>query len=216
MQHQLLSNWSFFDPQLISKAEANDVRQAFVRIAILIVVIVCAITFIQWLRRAYHNLHKAKITGLKYSEGWAAGAWFVPIMNLFAPYQIMRDVWVKTKDYCRGYNLEVGDTEELDSTKQKGTSTVALVGWWWAAYLIGNTTESISSNIERRAGASIDQLILSTRISMVASIINIVALILVIKMIRESQHWQNLFLDVWNTKKEATEKPLSESEDILD
>lgn len=42
-------------------------------IILVISLIVCAVFFIMWFRRAYYNLHQL-VRGLKYSEGWAAGA----------------------------------------------------------------------------------------------------------------------------------------------
>ena len=42
------------------------------------------VAFIMWFRRAYANLHRLdNVVILNHTEGWAAGAWFVPILNLF-------------------------------------------------------------------------------------------------------------------------------------
>jgi len=57
---------------------------------------ISVITFIMWFRRAYFNLHQ-KVNHLSYSEGWAAGSWFVPIINLYRPYQIMKEIYIETK-----------------------------------------------------------------------------------------------------------------------
>lgn len=62
-----------------------------VAVVFLICYVLTAVYFIMWFRRAYFNLHKL-VKGLKYSEGWAAGAWFVPVFNLFGPYQIATDL----------------------------------------------------------------------------------------------------------------------------
>lgn len=71
------------------------VQIAINAIAIVIYVISC-ITFIQWFRRAYYNLGQIA-KNLSYEEGWAAGSWFVPILNYFRPYQIMKELYKKTK-----------------------------------------------------------------------------------------------------------------------
>ena len=44
-----------------------------------ILAIIIIIFWIQWMRRAYFNLHQLKTPRLQFSEGWAAGGWFVPI-----------------------------------------------------------------------------------------------------------------------------------------
>lgn len=94
-----------------------------------IVLIVGIIFFIMWMRRAYYNLHSIGTTGLRHTEGWAAGAWFVPILNWIWPYEIMKDIWHATQQmaYLRlqqpaGYVHEPGK----------------LVGWWWAFFVTKN------------------------------------------------------------------------------
>ncbi len=50
----------------------------------------------------------------RYGTGWAGGAWFVPILSLFRPVQIVNDI-------RRG---------------AAGGRYGALVGFWWAAFLV--------------------------------------------------------------------------------
>jgi hypothetical protein len=86
--------------------------------------IVLIVLFIMWMRRAYNTLHIAGSRNLHYSEGWAAGAWFVPIINFFYPLQIMRDIWHETQNVFRK-NGEVYEKQEDNIT-----------GWWWALWLL--------------------------------------------------------------------------------
>jgi hypothetical protein len=100
----------------------GDLLILFDLFAVLIIV-VSTITFIRWFRRAYYNLHL--LTECKYTDGWAAGAWFVPILNLFRPYQIMKELYVKTIDYL----------------KQKGVSfklSTSSLPLWWILWLVSN------------------------------------------------------------------------------
>ena len=81
MQYDLLqtvANGGFISDEAV---EANDTRESFLGIIYLIAYIISGITFIMWFRRAYFNLHQ-KVSWLNHSEGWAAGCWFVPIVNL--------------------------------------------------------------------------------------------------------------------------------------
>jgi hypothetical protein len=72
-----------------------------------------AIAFIVWLYRAYHNLDAVAPDKRRFGHGWAIGGWFVPIMALWRPKQIVNDVW-------RG----------------GGTSQASVVAWfWWAAWV---------------------------------------------------------------------------------
>lgn len=97
-----------------------------------VVYIASAVMFIMWFRRAYFNLHQLR-GDLLYGEGWAAGGWFVPIMNLFVPYKIMKELYTKT-NMIFSQNLE--------------TCTIRLhtdyLGWWWALWLISGILSQIS------------------------------------------------------------------------
>jgi hypothetical protein len=53
-------------------------------------VIVGAASFLPWFHRAYKNL--AAVHKTKHRPGWAIGAWFVPFLNLFRPYQIAKEI----------------------------------------------------------------------------------------------------------------------------
>ena len=75
----------------IGEVNANDTRQTILAFVMILMYVLAATVFIQWFRRAYYNLHQLK-TNLAHSEGWAAGAWFVPIMNLGRPYMIMKEM----------------------------------------------------------------------------------------------------------------------------
>ena len=52
-----------------------------------------AIAFIMWLYRAYQNVDATDPGRRRYGHGWAIGSWFVPILNLWRPKQIVNDVW---------------------------------------------------------------------------------------------------------------------------
>jgi hypothetical protein len=52
-----------------------------------------AIAFALWMQRCYRNLPALGEQDPHWSPGWAAGAWFVPVGNLFIPYLIARELW---------------------------------------------------------------------------------------------------------------------------
>lgn len=98
------------------------------------ITLIVGIIFIMWFRRAYWNLHQL-VRHLNHSEGWAAGSWFVPILSLFRPYQIMQELWLETPRYLKKHDVNPAKT----------AADVPL-GWWWAAFI----TSSILSNISGR------------------------------------------------------------------
>lgn len=113
----------------ISKEEAyiNYLRIITINIVYIIFFIISAITFIKWFRRAYYNLH-VKMNNLTHEENWATIGWFVPILSLFMPYQIMCELYKKTKSYFK------------ISGNKLNTNSVNL--WWtiWIILIISNVT----------------------------------------------------------------------------
>ena len=142
----------------------NDSSQRIIAILGLIALIISGITFIRWFRRAYNNLG---LMGerMKHSEGWAAGSWFVPFLCLYMPFEMMSEMYRKTK----------GLLADGRSTK--------FMGWWWALWLISNIIGSISARLID--SESVSGLKMATIFSMLHALLNILAALLSIKLIRE-------------------------------
>jgi len=89
----------------------------------LIASVVAAGVFIAWFSRAYKNLRRLGVQNLRYGEGWAIGAWFVPFLNWVRPKQIANDIWR-------------GSERGVDTWWQwRQVEVPSLVHWWWALFL---------------------------------------------------------------------------------
>lgn len=77
-----------------------------------------AVYFILWARRAYYNLGALGV-GMDYMDGWVVGAWFVPFIGLYRPYSIMREIWQKTQHL--GYG---------------SVTSHGLLRAWWLLFLL--------------------------------------------------------------------------------
>lgn len=119
---KILENNEYVSDQLIDE---NDTREQVIAILYLIVFIISAIIFIRWFRRAYYNLNIR--TSCNHSEGWAAGSWFVPIISLFRPYQIMQEMWQKT-------NILI-QSKTSHYIEEANSSVIAI---WWALWIVSN------------------------------------------------------------------------------
>ena len=84
LQYDLLQILANGGDVSMEAADSNDLREQAISIVYLITFVISGVTFIQWFRRAYFNLH-SKVNHLSHTEGWAAGSWFVPIINLYRP-----------------------------------------------------------------------------------------------------------------------------------
>ncbi|MEO9533128.1 MAG: DUF4328 domain-containing protein [Crocinitomicaceae bacterium] len=206
MEYMLLSKGSFG----IAEANSNDQRQLLITLLSMIAQIVVIVVFIQWFRRAYHNLHKAGVKNLNMTEGWAAGAWFVPIMSLFKPFQIMKDIWIETKKYVSRKSSTLHE-----ETDQNSSTDLSTVGWWWGTWIASSISANISAQIARRA-FTVEQFMNSNMLALFSDITGIVCIFLVIKMIKESQQDQNKFLEAWKAGEDESTFEISSSDDILD
>jgi hypothetical protein len=77
-----------------------------------------AITFLRWIHRANKNLHVLSSEPMTFSPGWSIGWYFIPIANLFKPYQAMKEIW----------------TVAHRATPTDGS----ILGWWWFLWIVSN------------------------------------------------------------------------------
>jgi Domain of unknown function (DUF4328) len=150
--------------------------------------ILCVVFFIMWFRRAYFNLHQlVPSSKLRYSEGWAAGAWFIPIFNLFGPYQIATDLFDKTESLLVESNL---------MAKERKFHTVK--GWWWALWVFSAVISQIGSRMQDTL--NMDTLIMGVFISILALVISIVCAYMAIKMIKNYSQMEELLKQLDSAK----------------
>jgi uncharacterized protein DUF4328 len=60
--------------------------------------IVTGIAFLKWIYRAYKNIQGFGAQGLRFSPGWAVGYYFIPILSLIRPVQVMSEIWRASDD----------------------------------------------------------------------------------------------------------------------
>ncbi|GLW47300.1 hypothetical protein Stsp02_29620 [Streptomyces sp. NBRC 14336] len=82
--------------------------------------ILCGALFIQWFYRTRRALGLLAPDRFRHAAGWAIGAWFVPIVNLWVPYRIAFDMW--------------GGASPLPSDGQPHRAPVWPVNLWWALF----------------------------------------------------------------------------------
>lgn len=149
----------------------NDLREQAIGIAYLIAFIISAVVFIQWFRRAYYNL-QIRTGNCEHSEGWAAGSWFVPIICLFRPYHIMKELWTKTT------NLKASKTGE------KLSKNDSIIGIWWTLWIVSNYLGNYLLKSMFDEAKTIEDFLSKTRLDMVNTGISIPLAIFTILMIR--------------------------------
>jgi hypothetical protein len=79
--------------------------------------------FLAWLYQARANLRAMGVRRLRFSREWAVGSFFVPVVNAFRPYQVMREVW------------QASDPGNLDPFAWRQLKVPLLLGIWWGAFV---------------------------------------------------------------------------------
>lgn len=168
-------------------ATSNDNREQAIGIIQIIVFAVSAITFIQWFRRAYFNLH-LRVNHLSHSEGWAAGCWFVPIVNLFRPYQIMKELFQATHFFLK--------RNEMHTREHLSTSSLGL---WWTFWIIDRIFGQFVFKYSMKAD-TIDELTTSTIAQLISNGIGIILAIITINIITEYSKLELVMYKVKSTE----------------
>jgi hypothetical protein len=135
-----------------AEADANDLRQAVIGVLQVALFIATAIFFIRWFQRAYDHVDVLGGTR-RFGRGWATGAWFVPILNLWRPKQIANDIW------------HTGEPRRQDA---------ALLGFWWGAFLISNWVSQAAGRLGIQ-GDTIDELRTSSVLYAIGDAFDLVA-----------------------------------------
>jgi hypothetical protein len=132
-------------------AASNDQRQVGVAVATMICMFANFIALLVWIYPAQKNLPALQPTWpLEISPGWAVGWFFVPIMNLFRPFQAMRQLWNES------------DPEQLQIGPNRTDillppPPVVLVGWWWGLRIVSGIAGRVFARAE--GGETIEGLI---------------------------------------------------------
>lgn len=147
----------------------SDSVVSIITFAFLITSILCMIYFIRWFRRAYFNLIFLSPRDTSYTEGWAAGAWFVPFMNFVRPYRIMQELW--------------HGSLKLVSGNRNNNYPSTLIGAWWITWLLYNFTYRTSNKIEMDI-SSMENFRSQIILHVVGEVIGLTSLVFIILLVR--------------------------------
>jgi uncharacterized membrane protein YidH (DUF202 family) len=172
MQYQMLLDVARGAAISTEAANSNDSREQIISLLYLVGMIISAITFIRWFRRAYSNLHQ-KATYVAHAEYWAAISWFIPIICLYRPYQIMKELYQKTNSLLT-----------VDSVPFSDRFSPKFLALWWGLWI---TNSALGQFVWRYSAIAktVDQFMLSTLVSMCSNLIGIPLALLTIKVIKD-------------------------------
>lgn len=129
------------------------------------------ITFLMWLHRSSRCVEESGVGPMRFSPGWAVGWWFVPIMSLFRPYQVVAELWRAT-----------GDQIAYRDWTRDGVS--ALLGWWWGLYIVMGLVACLAGGLDPVNAPTLEEAASYEWFWIVGDLVTVVAAILAIAVVR--------------------------------
>ena len=95
-----------------------------------IVAIIQLIIFMIWIYKLQKGLPIIQINDARWSPGWCVAWWFIPIMSLFRPYQVMAQFWRAT-------------SLQGSPSNWKKTTVPPFLMFWWITSIIATWVSMI-------------------------------------------------------------------------
>ena len=126
-----------FRPDTVSEADGARIDDLLLRSGLeLVPWLGTGILFMVWTYTAHHSARMDR-SALEHGSGWAVGGWFVPVLNLWRPFQMVLDV-------RRG------------ATGDRDLPVTRLLGWWWGTFVASYALSTVASVRYRALDASVD------------------------------------------------------------
>jgi hypothetical protein len=156
----------------------NDPIQAIVGLLQSGLGILTGITFLKWIYRAYKNIQGFGAEGLRFSPGWAVGYYFIPILSLIRPVQVMSEIW-RASDDPRNWPRRPGSW---------------LIGSWWTLFLLYTGVTQVSLEIAIQASTN-EQWTLAAVLAILGDLFSIPLSIAALRLVTEVHRRQKALVE---------------------
>lgn len=136
-----------------------------------------AVVFIIWFYRTRVNAEVFSQAACGLGRGWAIGAWFVPIGNLWLPRRIAGEIWAAS-------------TQSPADGSWRAVS-YALPNAWWAAWVGSAVLDRVAAGLDRSAEGA-DAVQQAATVMIGADLLNVGAAVLAILFVRKLSDMQHL------------------------
>jgi len=147
------------------------VHQLMIKMAQLGFRVIVGIQFLMWVYRMSRNAHCVKTGKPTSSPGWAVGCYFIPVLNMWKPYLIMKEIY--------------------EAFRQRPSDSKVLP-LWWTAWVLSSAVGCFFSRYMLHA-ETLDELLVASRwaIALDASLIvlNVAAALMVYVVNEASVEW---------------------------
>ncbi|GAB7028943.1 hypothetical protein JCM4914_04040 [Streptomyces platensis subsp. malvinus] len=172
----------------IMDLEAADDFSQLVSLPSVVAWVAAGVVFLVWLWRARFN---AELLGgaaaQRRSRGWVVGGWFTPVANLWVPYQVVSDIW-------------------RASAPRRPVPT-GLVLAWWAPLVVSAVLGRALLGLYVSEEITEESLLSAAKLSTLSTVLDVVAGLLVLVIIRRITVWQNQRLVRSAAPRPAADRP---------
>jgi hypothetical protein len=174
LSHQLALVENLRNGIPVSLADATESDRQVGGSAMLLIIawLVAGLFVMTWALKARTNAEAYTLSPFRRSRGWAFWSWICPVVNLWFPYQVIKDIWTAS------------DTARGDGVPVRAWATTALLPVWWTCVLCAAVLQRVSARLYADAGSttapSIEQLHASLIFDYMSAALNIAAAIMLI------------------------------------
>jgi hypothetical protein len=140
--------------------------------------IVTGIVWLLWLHSAYGLLRLVGTRVTRFSPGWAVGCWFVPLVNLVRPYQVVKELRLRS----HGLNATAEAVPRLSGE---------VTALWWLTWLAANIACLLYAALLGSATTAAD-VVSAAKIGYAGDNLEAAAALLAIYLVRQIRNAQKL------------------------
>lgn len=128
-----------------------------------LLLLITAALFITWHYRMLRQLERTLSEPLRHSAGWAIGGWFVPLLNLVRPKQMVNDTWRAT-------------TPPGTPPRWVPLSFQA----WWALWVLSEVVTGVGTNMQTH---NLDQVVTASNVLAAGDALTVAAAVLAVVVV---------------------------------
>jgi hypothetical protein len=119
---------------------------------------ITAVFFLAWLFRLRINVRALGVRKLEFSRRWSLLGFFVPVLNVVRPYQVIAEVW------------RASDPSVLDPFEWKSVEAPQILALWWGTFVIAVTLELTAFGFHLTAGEPGFKSVVASSVAIVANL----------------------------------------------
>ena len=112
--------------KLLQNIEYHSSTRYFVNLFHLVFIIM----YFRWIHLSYKNLNNFSINGLEFNSKSAIVYYFIPVLNLFKPFNSMKELWLSS-------NIKNFDNLNDKNINWKEYDVPGILNFWWILFIFG-------------------------------------------------------------------------------